>query len=108
MSNEARSQAHTVTRTAVRARLDKAPSHEEIFKKATTPEGSKALQLQLKEANNKERQVIVNQLLDHVVPLANHIIGTYVIIQVLKVGSAEQKALVMSRLMGNVLQSPII
>ena len=83
MSNEARSHAHTVTRSVVRPRLDKAPSHEEIFKKATTPEGSKALQRQLPEANDKERQVIVNQLLDHVVPLTNNMYGTYVIIQVL-------------------------
>ena len=103
MSNEARSHAHTVDGIAVSPRLD-TDSHISIFKVATTLKGSDALQLQLKQGSHKERQVIVNQLLEHVVPLTNSVFGTHVIQQVLQVGSAEQKALVISRLMGSVVK----
>ncbi len=48
--------------------------------------------------------MIVNKLLDHVVPLTNDKFGSHVIQQVLHVGSGEQKALVISRLMGSVVK----
>ncbi len=48
--------------------------------------------------------MLIDKLLDHVVPLTNNMFGTHVIQQVLKVGGDEEKALVISRLMGSVVK----